>query len=254
MCHPNGACPLPSRFAVNHVSGLFRNASAKYAQGLCPDRAAQGASPIFRASLVQTGLSAASASLRWGDPSPCALLPPPSPGGVRHVHAAFQRGRAKAKPKEEAPMNTTSTVTPISETPKQPQQRQTAKDIIAANVKSLIEQLRGRTLRRTHRLPRRDEPIPQLQLRKHSGDCTAEADRNPRCWPVRMEPAWPEGEERRERDSHSCPHRRHQAQEGRGSRTRTSPSRTPASWLASAMLTSSMWSRPKAQSFPPCGR
>ena len=37
-------------------------------------------------------------------------------------------------------MNTTS-VTAISETPKQPQQRQTAKDIIAANVKSLIEQL-----------------------------------------------------------------------------------------------------------------
>ena len=38
-------------------------------------------------------------------------------------------------------MNTTSSVTPISENPKQPQQRQTAKDIIAANVKSLIEQL-----------------------------------------------------------------------------------------------------------------
>jgi hypothetical protein len=38
-------------------------------------------------------------------------------------------------------MNTTSAVTPISENPKQPQQRQTAKDIIAANVKSLIEQL-----------------------------------------------------------------------------------------------------------------
>src|SRR5271170_3944491 len=36
---------------------------------------------------------------------------------------------------------TTSTVTPISENPKQPQPRQTAKDIIAANVKSLIEQL-----------------------------------------------------------------------------------------------------------------
>ncbi len=36
---------------------------------------------------------------------------------------------------------TTSTVTAISENPKQPQQRQTAKDIIAANVKSLIEQL-----------------------------------------------------------------------------------------------------------------
>jgi hypothetical protein len=38
-------------------------------------------------------------------------------------------------------MNTTGSVTPIGETPKQPQQRQTAKDIIAANVKSLIEQL-----------------------------------------------------------------------------------------------------------------
>ena len=45
------------------------------------------------------------------------------------------------EPKEEAPMNTTSSVTPISENPKQPQQRQTAKEIIAANVKSLIEQL-----------------------------------------------------------------------------------------------------------------
>jgi hypothetical protein len=38
-------------------------------------------------------------------------------------------------------MNATITVTPISANPKQPQQRQTAKDIIAANVKSLIEQL-----------------------------------------------------------------------------------------------------------------
>jgi hypothetical protein len=38
-------------------------------------------------------------------------------------------------------MNTTHTVTPIIENFKQPQQRQTAKEIIAANVKSLIEQL-----------------------------------------------------------------------------------------------------------------
>ncbi len=36
---------------------------------------------------------------------------------------------------------TTSTITPISETPRQPQQRQTAKEMIAANVKSLVEQL-----------------------------------------------------------------------------------------------------------------
>jgi hypothetical protein len=38
-------------------------------------------------------------------------------------------------------MNNTSTVTPINENPKQPQQRQTAKEMIAANVKCLIEQL-----------------------------------------------------------------------------------------------------------------
>ena len=36
---------------------------------------------------------------------------------------------------------TTNTITAISETPKQQQQRQTAKEVIAANVKSLIEQL-----------------------------------------------------------------------------------------------------------------
>jgi len=36
---------------------------------------------------------------------------------------------------------TNSTITPISENPKQPQPRQTAREVIAANVKSLIEQL-----------------------------------------------------------------------------------------------------------------
>ena len=38
-------------------------------------------------------------------------------------------------------MNTISSVTPINENPKQPQQRQTAKEMIAANVQSLIKQL-----------------------------------------------------------------------------------------------------------------
>jgi N-terminal domain of anti-restriction factor ArdC len=38
-------------------------------------------------------------------------------------------------------MNTHSSVTPINENPKQPPQRQTAKEMIAANVKCLIEQL-----------------------------------------------------------------------------------------------------------------
>jgi hypothetical protein len=47
----------------------------------------------------------------------------------------------KPEPQGEANMSTTSTVTPISENPKQPQQKQTAKEIIAANVKCLIDQL-----------------------------------------------------------------------------------------------------------------
>ena len=38
-------------------------------------------------------------------------------------------------------MKAISTVTPINENPNQPQQRQTAKELIAANVQSLIEQL-----------------------------------------------------------------------------------------------------------------
>ena len=57
----------------------------------------------------------------------------------------FNADVQQPNPKEEAPMNTIATtpntVTPVSENPKQPQQRQTAKDVIAANVKSLIEQL-----------------------------------------------------------------------------------------------------------------
>jgi antirestriction protein ArdC len=53
----------------------------------------------------------------------------------------FNADVQRPTPKEEAPMNTTSTVTAIDQNSRQPQQRQTFKDIIAANVKSLIEQL-----------------------------------------------------------------------------------------------------------------
>jgi hypothetical protein len=53
----------------------------------------------------------------------------------------FNADVQKPNPKEEAPMNTTSTIAPTSENYQKPQQRQTAKEIIAANIKSLIEQL-----------------------------------------------------------------------------------------------------------------
>jgi antirestriction protein ArdC len=66
-----------------------------------------------------------------------------------YVHAAANStatASATAQ-QEEAPMNTaivtttTAPVAPINQNPKEPQQRQTAKEIIAANVKNLIEQL-----------------------------------------------------------------------------------------------------------------
>jgi hypothetical protein len=57
----------------------------------------------------------------------------------------FNADVQKPEPKGEAAMTTTSTVTPISENPKQPQQKQTAKEIIAANVKCLIDQLEAGT-------------------------------------------------------------------------------------------------------------
>jgi len=56
----------------------------------------------------------------------------------------FNADVQRPKAKEETPMSsiaTTSNVTPSTQNPKQPQQRQTAKEIIAANVKELIAQL-----------------------------------------------------------------------------------------------------------------
>ena len=83
---------------------------------------------------------AASFALRWGDPSLAPCYPRLRQVAFGMYMPRFNADVQRPTPKEEASMNTTSTVTPISETPKQPQQRQPAKDIIAANVKSLREQ------------------------------------------------------------------------------------------------------------------
>ena len=114
-------------------------------------------------------------------------------------------------------MNTTSTVTPISETPKQPQQRQTAKDIIAANVKSLIEQLEaGHSDALTAYL--------DAMSRFHNysfGNILEIARQRPTATRVAGLYAWNQlGRKVKKGEkghSHSRPHRRHQAQEGRGS-------------------------------------
>ena len=68
-----------------------------------------------------------------------------------------------------------------------------------------------------------------------------------------MEPAWTEGEEGRERHSHSRPIigiKRKKDEEAEKDITK----QNTRVWSASAMPTSSMFRRPKAQSFPPCGR
>ena len=85
---------------------------------------------------------------------------------------------------------TTSSVTPISENPKQPQPRQTAKEVIAANVKSLIEQLEaGHSDALTAYL--------NAMSRFHNysfGNILEIARQRPDAirggWNVRMEPAW----------------------------------------------------------------
>src|SRR5580700_3326447 len=77
-------------------------------RGSAPIARRKGFPSVFRAALVQTSAalrpfhSSFASAPRVGDTPPhCALLPPPSPGGVRHVHAAFQRGRAKARTHKE---------------------------------------------------------------------------------------------------------------------------------------------------------
>src|SRR5277367_5537328 len=71
----------------------------------------------------------------WERPLPLQLLPPPSPGGVRHVHAAFQRGKCSSQTQGEATMTTTAPTTIDSKKPN------TKQELIAANIKLLIEQL-----------------------------------------------------------------------------------------------------------------
>src|SRR5271170_5572605 len=68
-------------------------------EGALPrSRGARGLPNLPRFACADLRCAPPSALLRVGDTPPhCALLPPPSPGGVRHVHAAFQRGSAKAK-------------------------------------------------------------------------------------------------------------------------------------------------------------
>ena len=145
--------------------------------------------------------------------------------GVQYVytcHARHEKQRPKAK--EEVPMKnaTTSSAYPISENPKQPwQPRQTAKEVIAANVKSPTEQLEaGHSDALTAYLDAMSRFRRQLLVRKSISWRLLKQRFDHPAWPecIPMEPAWPEGQEGRARHPHPRSHRRCQAQEGRGSR------------------------------------
>ena len=174
-------------------------------------------------------------------------------------NAAFQRGSAKANAKEEAPMKAIATTpnptTLTNQNPKKPQQRQTAKDMIAANVKSLIEQLEAG---HSHALTAYLDAMSRFHNYSF-GNILEIARQRPDATRVAGLYAWNQlGRKvmkRAERHSHSGPDDRHQAQEGRRGRAKDIANpESLACWLASAMLTSSMWRRPKARSFPTCGR
>jgi hypothetical protein len=78
---------------------------------------------------------------------------------------------------------------PVNPELNQPQQKQTAKEAIAANVQALIEQLeQGHSEGLTAYLTAMGR-FHNYSFRQHFGDCTAEAGCNPRCWPVCVEPA-----------------------------------------------------------------
>ncbi|NYF51653.1 hypothetical protein HDF12_002018 [Edaphobacter lichenicola] len=61
----------------------------------------------------------------------------------------------------------------------QPQQPQTAKEIIAANVKALIEQLEAGHSDALTAYLNAMKPFPSLQLRQCAGDCSADAHGHP---------------------------------------------------------------------------
>ena len=89
-------------------------------------------------------------------------------------------------------MNTTAAA--VNKSTANTNKQQTAKEVIAANVQALIEQLeQGHSDALTAYLTAMGQ-VSQLQLWQHSGNCAAEAGRNPRCWPVCVEPAWAQGQ------------------------------------------------------------
>ena len=113
-------------------------------------------------------------------------------------------------------MNTSVTaaaVTPSTPNPNK-QQKQTAKEVIAANVQALIEQLeQGHSEALTAYLTAMGRFHNYsfgniLEIARQKPDATRV------CWLLCMEPAWPQGQEGRARNPHSGSHDRSTAEEG----------------------------------------
>jgi hypothetical protein len=114
----------------------------KQLRGVSPSRP-QGVSPGFRAPLVQP-LRPFRCASRVGDTPPLAVATPhlrQEAFGICFSNAEYH----EAKPKEEIPMSSAAVTVnnPVQSSTYQPkqQQRQTAKEVIAENVKALIAQL-----------------------------------------------------------------------------------------------------------------
>ena len=146
-------------------------------------------------------------------------------------------------------MNTTAAAANQS-TPSNKQQNQTAKEVIAANIQSLIEQLEQGALGGPHRLSHRDGQVSQLQLWQHSGDCTAKTGRDPRCWSLRLESAWPQSQEGRAWHPHSRSRDQDSPEEGRRSRKGRPHSESCRLGRIPCRLCLRCIARPKARNFP----
>src|SRR5271170_4114447 len=110
-------------------------------EGALPrSRGARGLPNLPRFACADLRCAPPSALLRVGDTPPhCALLPPPSPGGVRHVGTCRVRHEEQKQPQRRDTMSSAATTQGTSAIDsKKPNTKQ---ELIAANIKLLIEQL-----------------------------------------------------------------------------------------------------------------
>jgi hypothetical protein len=130
------ATPSPES-KCSHSCAPRKAKGTKPAEGLRPWRATRG-TPIFRAALVQTGLRPPSTSFQVGTP-PLALA---APAGVGQGQGVFVSKHSTAIQNRRNNMSSTATnETSNVNSLRTASKPQTSKEVIAANVKLLIEQL-----------------------------------------------------------------------------------------------------------------